>query len=86
MFGCRGDCLSAERGVQRGEVEVAGTSDNSTRVWRHFLGLVNVALFRTKCPAAGARYGYVIQTAIDIFDCASDGSQKVAQSITAVFN
>ena len=73
MFGCRG------------EVEV-GTRDKNTRVWRHFLGLVNVAIFRAKCLAAGARYGYVNQAAIDIFDCASDGSQEVAQSITAVFN
>ena len=45
MFGCRG------------EVEVAGTRDKNTRVWRHFLGLVNVAIFRAKCLAACPRYG-----------------------------
>ena len=70
----------------RGKVEEPGTRDKNTRVWRHFLGLVKVAIFRAKCLAACPRYGYVSQTTMDIFDCASAGNQEEVHSITVVFH
>ena len=70
----------------RGKVDESGIRDKNIKVWKHFLGLMKVANFRAKCPAAGPRYGYMSQTAMGIFDFASAGNQGEVHSITVVID
>ena len=70
----------------RGKVDEPDIRDKNIKVWKHFLGLMKVANFRAKCPAAGPRYGYMSQTAMGIFDSASAGNQGEVHSITVVLH